>query len=542
MTPRTLWLALVLGASVAAVAPPVAMALGDTTGAPCAVTAGSGTASNNTITCNFGLTPEQLRQVSKAAVEDATAPLIDRIASISKTLGVTEEAAKTLLRIIGEQPDVPDERLGEVLTKVATDYKRLQTQVAALNPDNPTARDLVERAKSEIAAGHFAAAHQLLLQARKAQIAAAQEAAKLAEQAQAARDAQLLGAAASAAAEGDLTMTELHYAQAADLFKQAAGLVPAGHPEETTNYSQRQADALYRQGDERGDNAALKQSIDTWRLVLQQRPRARVPLDWAAMQNNLGRVLKTLGERESGTAQLEEAVATYRAALEERTHDRVPLDWAMTQMNLGNALQVLGERESGTERLEEAVAAYRAALEEWTRAGVPLRWAVTQNNLGNALARLGERESGTARLEQAVAAFRAALEERTHDRVPLDWAMTQMNLGNALQSLGERESGTARLEEAVAAHRAALEEYTRDHVPLSQAYSDHGLANGLAALAIREKSAPRMEEALTCMRAAVEIYRQSGETYWLQKATVRVTEMEAELGNLQKRTPPLGRH
>jgi len=542
MTPRTLWLALVLGASVAAVAPPVAMALGDTTGAPCAVTAGSGTASNNTITCNFGLTPEQLRQVSKAAVEDATAPLIDRIASISKTLGVTEEAAKTLLRIIGEQPDVPDERLGEVLTKVATDYKRLQTQVAALNPDNPTARDLVERAKSEIAAGHFAAAHQLLLQARKAQIAAAQEAAKLAEQAQAARDAQLLGAAASAAAEGDLTMTELHYAQAADLFKQAAGLVPAGHPEETTNYSQRQADALYRQGDERGDNAALKQSIDTWRLVLQQRPRARVPLDWAAMQNNLGRVLKTLGERESGTELLEEAVASYRGALEEGTHDRVPLDWAMTQMNLGNALARLGERESGTERLEEAVAAYRAALEEWTRAGVPLRWAVTQNNLGNALARLGERESGTARLEQAVAAFRAALEERTHDRVPLDWAMTQMNLGNALQSLGERESGTARLEEAVAAHRAALEEYTRDHVPLSQAYSDHGLANGLAALAIREKSAPRMEEALTCMRAAVEIYRQSGETYWLQKATVRVTEMEAELGNLQKRTPPLGRH
>jgi len=542
MTPRTLWLALVLGASVAAVAPPVAMALGDTTGAPCAVTAGSGTASNNTITCNFGLTPEQLRQVSKAAVEDATAPLIDRIASISKTLGVTEEAAKTLLRIIGEQPDVPDERLGEVLTKVATDYKRLQTQVAALNPDNPTARDLVERAKSEIAAGHFAAAHQLLLQARKAQIAAAQEAAKLAEQAQAARDAQLLGAAASAAAEGDLTMTELHYAQAADLFKQAAGLVPAGHPEETTNYSQRQADALYRQGDERGDNAALKQSIDTWRLVLQQRPRARVPLDWAAMQNNLGRVLKTLGERESGTAQLEEAVATYRAALEERTHDRVPLDWAMTQMNLGNALQVLGERESGTARLEEAVAAYRAALEEWTRDRVPLAWAMTQMNLGNALQSLGKRESGTARLEEAVAAYRGALEEGTHDRVPLDWAMTQMNLGNALQSLGERESGTARLEEAVAAHRAALEEYTRDHVPLSQAYSDHGLANGLAALAIREKSAPRMEEALTCMRAAVEIYRQSGETYWLQKATVRVTEMEAELGNLQKRTPPLGRH
>jgi tetratricopeptide (TPR) repeat protein len=393
MTLRTLWLALVLGTSVAAVAPRGAMALGDTTGAPCGVTAGGGTASNNTITCNFGLTPEQLREVTKAAIEGATEPLIGRIADISKRLGITEEAAKTLLRIVGEQSEVPDERLAEALTKVANDYKRLQTQVAALNPDNPVARDLVEGAKSEIASGHFAAAHRLLMQARQAQIAAAQEANKLAERAQASRDAQLLGAAASAAAEGDLAMTELHYAQAADLFKQAAELVPAGHTDETTGYLQRQADALYSQGDERGDNTALKLSIDAWRLVLQ---------------------------------------------------------------------------------------------------------------------------------------------ERTRDRVPLDWAATQMNLGNALQRLGERESGTARLEEAVAAYRAALGEYTRDRVPLGQAYSERGLANGLAALAIREKSAPRMKEALTCMRAAVEIYRQSAETYWLQKATVRVTEMEAELVNLQQ--------
>ena len=87
---------------------------------------------------------------------------------------------------------------------------------------------------------------------------------------------------------------------------------------------------------------------------------------------NLGIALRALGERESGTARLEEAVAAYRAALEERTRARVPLEWAMTQLNLGNALQTLGERESGTARLEEAVAAYRAALEESTRARVPL--------------------------------------------------------------------------------------------------------------------------------------------------------------------------
>ena len=53
-------------------------------------------------------------------------------------------------------------------------------------------------------------------------------------------------------------------------------------------------------------------------------------------QQNLGIALRTLGERESGTARLEEAVAAYRAALEERTRARVPLEWARTQQNLGN--------------------------------------------------------------------------------------------------------------------------------------------------------------------------------------------------------------
>src|SRR5947209_7726844 len=210
-------------------------------------------ASNNTLTCNFGLSPEQLREVTKAAVKGATGALIGRMEDISRRLGITEDAAKTLLRIVGEQPDVPNERLAETLTKVANDYNQLQAQVAALNSDNPTARALIERAKSEIAVGHFDVAHQLLTQARQVQIAAAQQADKLAEQARAARDSQMLGAAASAAAEGDLAMTELHYVQAADLFKQAAELVPTGQLNETANFLYRQAGALYRQGQERGD-------------------------------------------------------------------------------------------------------------------------------------------------------------------------------------------------------------------------------------------------------------------------------------------------
>ena len=52
----------------------------------------------------------------------------------------------------------------------------------------------------------------------------------------------------------------------------------------------------------------------------------------------------TLGERESGTARLEQAVAAYTEALKERTRERVPLAWAATQNNLGQAIQILRER------------------------------------------------------------------------------------------------------------------------------------------------------------------------------------------------------
>jgi hypothetical protein len=86
-------------------------------------------------------------------------------------------------------------------------------------------------------------------------------------------------------------------------------------------------------------------------------------------------------------------VAAYRAALEERTRARAPLQWAATQNNLGTALSTLGERESGTVRLEEAVAAYRAALEEWTRAAAPHWHGIAQRNLAGCVVLLEQRRN-----------------------------------------------------------------------------------------------------------------------------------------------------
>src|SRR5262249_10103390 len=62
--------------------------------------------------------------------------------------------------------------------------------------------------------------------------------------------------------------------------------------------------------------------------------------------------------------------------------DRVPFQWAMTQNNVGNVLRILGEREGSVDRFTRAIAAYGEALLERTREGALLDWAATTANLG----------------------------------------------------------------------------------------------------------------------------------------------------------------
>jgi tetratricopeptide (TPR) repeat protein len=274
---------------------------------------------------SYGLSPEQVQELTKAAIAGATGPLTSRIADLAGKLGATQEAVQAILRAVGQQ-DVPLEQLPEKLAEAAAQFQKLTAQAAALNPGSPIARQLVDRAQAAIKVGQFAEAHELLSRAKQAQIAAAQQARDIARQANEAADQDLLQAASAGAADGELSMTELRYLDAAQLFKEAAELVPAGHPDEKGRFLLRQADALERQGDEHGDNAALTQAIATYRLGLIESTRQRVPLQWAMTQVGLGMALDRLGERESNKARLEEAVATFRAASEETTRDRSPLD------------------------------------------------------------------------------------------------------------------------------------------------------------------------------------------------------------------------
>jgi tetratricopeptide (TPR) repeat protein len=232
----------------------------------------------------------------------------------------------------------------------------------------------------------------------------------LKQRAQEAEDRHALNLAKMEASQGDIALTRLRYVDAAQRFAEAAAKVPQGHDDERWKYYlNAETDALYRQGDEFGDNAAALSAIEHYRHLAELRPRNAFPLDWAMTQMYLGNALSVLGERESGTARLDEAAAAYREALQELSRARVPLPWAITQNNLGNALSTLGTQESGTTRLTEAAAAFRAKPCRYPR--VPLQWAATQNNLGAALQELGERKDGIARIEEAVEAFRDALQE-----------------------------------------------------------------------------------------------------------------------------------
>ena len=286
-----------------------------------------------------GFTAEQVRELIEAATKGAD----EKLAELSRRLGVTQSAIRTMLATVGHA-DVPDEKLVEKLAEVIEQNRTAAAAIAALRPDNPVAQGHVADAAAAQARGDREDVRRHLRAARNASEAAAVEARRLAEQADAVAGQQMLQAARAVWAEAEQALAGLDYLEAARLFDEAAALVPTSNLDEKGVLIRRQADALQRQGDEHGDNDALRTAIQVYGRALKVLPRERVPLDWAATQNSLGAALAVLGERESGTALLEQAVAACREALKEWTRERVPLDWATAQNSLGGALRVLGSQ------------------------------------------------------------------------------------------------------------------------------------------------------------------------------------------------------
>ncbi len=145
--------ALILTATIVApvFAPPArSQAITQGTQSPAIVTQGN-------VAVTYGLTPELVQ----AAIAGATAPLGAQLVEVSGKLGVTQQAALTLLRVLGEQ-NVPLERLPEKLGEITTRYKQAVERLQAIDvQDDPVTQALVEHAQAAIKDGHLADADNL---------------------------------------------------------------------------------------------------------------------------------------------------------------------------------------------------------------------------------------------------------------------------------------------------------------------------------------------------------------------------------------------
>jgi tetratricopeptide (TPR) repeat protein len=315
-----------------------------------------GNVSASTVSVVCGIPPEVLDALVKSrtqTLEELASSHKETIALLKQNLDLNQRQIRAAPDILGEK-NVPPERLANKLLEIAEHFKDLQQTAIAKPGDDPKIASLKADAKKVVGEGDLDKADQLLAEVELEQGRAL--------------DRLTEDKADTAARRGDIAMTRLRYGEAAKHYADAAAVLASASTGEQKrlDFLNKEVEALYQQGYEFGDNAALRAAIDRYRGIINLQPRERVPLDWAMTQNNLGTALERLGGRENDTGKLEEAVAAYRAALQELTRERFPLKWASAQNNLGNALATLGERESSTARLEEAVAAYREALQEWT--------------------------------------------------------------------------------------------------------------------------------------------------------------------------------
>jgi tetratricopeptide (TPR) repeat protein len=462
-------------------------------------------------TFNIGVPPEQLTALVRQSA-DLSESQKKLITKLEGELELNRRQIRAALDILGEA-NVEAENLAAKLVEVAERFKALQATATTRSGDDSRIAALKAQARQAIESGDLAKADALLADVTTEQRRTraehqrgfAEERRPSAERRRV-LDSLAVDEAENLARRGDIAMTRLRYREAAAQFADAAAVFAdhGPHWRKRIHYLEKEANALYRQGDNFRDNDALGSAAERYRALIASKPRDRVPLQWADAQYHLGFTLARLGERESGTARLEEALASYAEAQKELTREAQPFRWATIESARGSVLGVIGVRERGTARLDEAVAAYREVLKVVKRSRAPVRWAWAQMNLGTALARRGEHDRDARRLESAVAAHHRALLVFRREKYPFTWALTQTNLGFALSGLGASGGGTARSLQAIAAYNEALKEWTRERAPLRWAFAHHGLGNALMRTALHESGTARFEQAIATYDEALK--------------------------------------
>jgi tetratricopeptide (TPR) repeat protein len=245
-----------------------------------------------------GVAPEVVTELVKQHGKHS-ALLEEKIGLLAEALALKDGQVRAALKIVYDA-DVPSEQQGPKLIEIAERFKALLATSLATSGDTPKIVGLKNDVRASIEAGDLASADELLVQIEAEQRRSLQR--------------QTAAYAETLAKRGEVALVRLRYREAAGHFANAAAVLPQTdvYLDARFNYLRQEANALYQQGDEYGDNASLLLAIERYQSLLRRKPRERVRLDWATTQNQLGNALLSLGCRESGTARLEEAVRRSR--------------------------------------------------------------------------------------------------------------------------------------------------------------------------------------------------------------------------------------
>lgn len=160
-------------------------------------------------------------------------------------------------------------------------------------------------------------------------------------------------------------------------------------------------------------------------------------IQWRLTQiGNLGHALCCLGERRDDTEMLREAVETLRSTGPLRT-DKNLYDWAVVQDELARTLRSLHRRDADPAHLTESLSASDAALTILTRETYPFDWAVATATRANTLTAFAESSPDAAPLRQAVDELKAALAVFERAEAPFHSRQCRDDLDRATALLDE---------------------------------------------------------------------------------------------------------
>jgi tetratricopeptide (TPR) repeat protein len=470
---------------------------------PAAPSAGAARQSSAQALAGLGLSPAMTERLAAAG---GTALLAD----LRERFSLNERAMRRILGHLDQQGLKPDRIIAE-FEGLASWVGDVRAQLTKPTNEEADIRRLKSKAAAALADGDFEAAVDALRQLRRELRDTRRRIEERLEEEVTALRRQMTEEARATSRLAELAMARNFYAEAAELFSEAAVAMPSTDRDGIWRLHLKRADALYRAGERGRDARVLAEALAAYNLAIRLVADGSNPSGLGHASLGLANTLLLVGEQEAGAGRLQDAVSAYRKAIAMLDRDEDAAAWSAAQLQLGRSLTLIGERQQAPAMLREAADAYREALSGLSAARTPGDFAAAHMGLGAVLLALEEREGGTSLLAEAATAYNSALD--TLDQKSSLAAECRLNLGLALLGLGEQQRSLEHLQASAQALRTALEGYARGEAPKKWALVQMNLGNALAAIGDLQGAdgAPRLEEAVAAYNAAVEEFPREGE-------------------------------